>query len=93
MTTIDTSEDIIRALQEDPRLLRQVRRAIMTDEVLALPDQFADMRETQNSMLETQNRILSELADTRSDAALHTGNPEFHAGNCRVPCWKPRTES
>ena len=66
MTTIDTSEDIIRALQEDPHLLRQVRRAIMTDEVLALPDQFADMRETQNSMLETQNRILSELADTRA---------------------------
>ena len=65
MVTINTSEDIIEALQEDPRLLRQVRRAIMTDEVLALPDQFADMRETQNAMLQTQNRILSELADTR----------------------------
>ena len=65
MVTINTSEDIIEALQEDPRLLRQVRRAIMTDEVLALPDQFADMRRTQNSMLETQNRILTELADTR----------------------------
>lgn len=65
MATIDTSEDIIRALQEDPHLLRQVRRAIMTDEVLALPDQFSDMRQTQNSMLETQNRVLSELADVR----------------------------
>ena len=65
MVTIDTSEDIIRALQEDPDLLRQVQRAIMTDEVLALPNQFADMRQTQNAALETQNRILAELADTR----------------------------
>lgn len=65
MTTIDTSEDIIRALQDDPHLLSQVRRAIMTDEILALPGQFADMRETQISMLETQNKILAELADMR----------------------------
>ncbi len=65
MVTIDTSEDIIRALREDPHLLRRVQRAIMTDEVLALPDQFADMRRTQNDTLETQSKILAELADAR----------------------------
>ena len=83
MVTINTSEDIIEALQEDPRLLRQVRRAIMTDEVLALPDQFADMRETQNSMLETQSRILSELADVRETqrSMLETQNRMLETQN------------
>ena len=72
MVAIHTSEDIIRALREDPDLLDQVRRAVMTDEVLALPNQFAEMLETQNRMLgdiadlrETQNRILDEQASLR----------------------------
>ena len=79
MVTIDTSEDIVRALREDPHLLDQVRRAIMTDEVLALPSQFAAMletqnamlddiaslRETQNAMLETQNAMLDDIANLR----------------------------
>ena len=72
MVAIHTSEDIIRALREDPDLLDQVRRAVMTDEVLALPGQFAEMLETQNRMLDeqaslrqTQNRILDEQAGLR----------------------------
>ena len=69
MVAIHTSEDIIRALREDPDLLDQVRRAVMTDEVLALPGRFAEMLETQNSMLETQNRILADLAETRQTQA------------------------
>ena len=76
MVTINTSEDIIRALREDPHLLHQVQRAIMTDQLLALPGQFAAMRETQNAMLETQNRILADLAETREtqNAMLETQN-------------------
>ena len=72
MVTIDTSEDIVRALREDPDLLDRVQRMIMTDEVLALPRQFAAMLETQTRILseladtrQTQNRALNELADTR----------------------------
>ena len=79
MVAIHTSEDIIRALREDPDLLDQVRRAVMTDGVLALPNQFAAMletqnrmlgdiaslRQTQNAMLETQNRMLDDIADMR----------------------------
>ncbi len=76
MVTIDTSEDIVRALREDPDLLDRVRRMIMTDEVLALPRQFAAMLETQTRILseladtrQTQNRALNELADTRQTQA------------------------
>ncbi len=58
MVAIHTVEDFIHALREDPDLLDQVRRTIMTDEVLALPNQFA-------ALLQTQNRILAELAESR----------------------------
>lgn len=58
MVAIHTSEDIIRALRDDPELLDQVRRAVMTDEVLALPRQFSEMQKTQNEMLKTQNEML-----------------------------------
>ena len=69
MVAIHTSEDIIRALRGDPDLLDQVRRAVMTDEVLALPGQFAEMLKTQNEMLRTQNdmlRVQSEMLRTQN---------------------------
>ena len=62
MVAIHTVEDFIHALREDPDLLDQVRRTIMTDEVLALPNQFA-------ALLQTQNRILAELAESRRTQA------------------------
>lgn len=76
---INTDADVIRvirqnprlifqAMSEDPELLAEVRRAILTDELLGLPAQFAEMqtdlaetRRVQNEMLETQNRILADL--------------------------------
>ncbi len=86
MVAIHTSEDIIRALREDSELLDQVRRAVMTDEVLALPGQFAEMQKTQNEMqktqsemlktqnemLKTQNKLLEGQSEIREDIrALH----------------------
>ncbi len=65
MVQIHTSNDIIRALREDAELLREVRRAILTDDVLALPAQFAAMLETQNEMLKTQNKMLGDIAELR----------------------------
>ena len=74
--TINTDADVIRVIQENPRLLieaitahpelrAEVRRAVLTDELLAMPEQLAEMRETQNEMLKTQNEILKSLAETR----------------------------
>ena len=40
MTTV---EDVIRAIQERPEVREQVRRAILTDELLELPQLFADL--------------------------------------------------
>ena len=80
---INTDADVIRvirqnprlifqALNEDPELLADVRRAILTDELLSLPVQFAEMKaaqdemkvaqdemkSTQDRMLATQNKML-----------------------------------
>ena len=50
MTTIDTMEDIIRILREQPDVREEVRRLILTDELLALPAQFIEMRKEQAEM-------------------------------------------
>ena len=55
---INTSEDIIRALREDPHLLDQARRAILTDDLLGMP-------EVQSRILETQNEMLGEIAELK----------------------------
>ena len=66
MTTISEA-DVIRiirdnprlvfdAMREDPELLKEVRQAILTDELLDLPRQFARMSDT----LETQVEIVSD---------------------------------
>lgn len=77
---------VFRALQEDAELLAEVRRLVLTDELLAMPGQLAEVIErqdraegqlaevikTQNSLLETQNRLLEGQDEMRGDIrALH----------------------
>ena len=60
---------IFQAMREDEELLADMRRAILTDEILGLPAQFAEMKATQDEMLETQNKILatqSEMLKTQN---------------------------
>ena len=78
--TVNTDADVIRvirqnpglifqAMREDEELLADMRRAILTDEILGLPAQFAEMKATQDEMLETQNKILatqSEMLETQN---------------------------
>ena len=73
MATINTIDDLLRIVRENEEYRAAMRRELLTDDLLALPAQFAqmietqnEMRDTQNSMLETQNRILQDLAETRS---------------------------
>lgn len=41
MTTINTSEDLLRLLREDATFYEQARRLILTDELISLPERFA----------------------------------------------------
>ena len=65
MVTVNTVEDLIAAIKSDPQLLDQVQRAILTDKLLGLPEQFAEMLQTQNRMLQTQEEMLADIADLR----------------------------
>ena len=55
MTTI---EDLLRIVRENEEFRAALRRELLTDELLALPAQFA-------VMLETQNRMLADIAELR----------------------------
>ena len=72
MTTINDSDDLLVLLKENEKFREDVRRMILTDELLALPAVFADFRKNTESDLselkgiglETRlyNRGLSQLA-------------------------------
>ena len=80
MSTINTIDDLVRIVRENQEYRAVLRRELLTDDLLALPAQFVEMRSTQNDMrdtqnsilktqselIETQNRILLDLAETRS---------------------------
>ncbi|MYA62506.1 MAG: hypothetical protein F4X94_08040, partial [Dehalococcoidia bacterium] len=78
--TINTDADVIRVIQENPRLLieaitahpelrAEVRRAVLTEELLTMPEQLAEVIKTQNEMLKAQDEMLTSLAETRESLA------------------------
>ncbi len=104
MATIETDADVIRvirenprilfrALHEDPELLAEVRRLILTEELLAVPGQLAkvierqDRAETQlaeviriqNEMLTTQNEMLT----TQNEMLTTQNEMRDHIGELR----------
>ena len=56
MTTVDTIDDIIRILREQPEVKEEVRRLILTDELLRLPQQIADIAAIVQRTAEIQDR-------------------------------------
>ena len=83
MTTINTIDDLLQVVRENEAFRAAMRRELLTEELLTLPSQFANMlqtqnrmlvelaetRETQANMLQIQNRMLEELAETRETQA------------------------
>lgn len=61
MTTIETTEDIIKVLREQPDVREEIRRLILTDELLRLPAQFAEMRQDQAEMRQDQAEMRHEI--------------------------------
>ena len=94
MATIETDADVVRvirenprilfrALHEDPELLAEVRRLVLTEEVLAMPAQLAEVIERQdraegqlNQVIERQDRTEGRLAEVIriQNALLETQN-------------------
>ena len=63
MTTVNTIEDLVRILREQPAWAEAVRAVLLTDDLLDLParfDRFVQSQEETNRAQEETNRRLSE---------------------------------
>ncbi len=70
MTTLNpvsTIEDIIRILREQPEVREAVRREILTDELLDLPRQIAEMASILRDVLATLERHSEAISELRRD--------------------------
>lgn len=70
MTTINTIEDLVRILREQPSWAETVRSLLLTDDLLDLParfDRFVQSQEETNRAQEETNRRLSELITQQSE--------------------------
>lgn len=66
MTTINTSEDLLRLLREDVHFYDQARRLILTDELISLPERFAAFAGRVDGFI-VQQEELNERVDARFD--------------------------
>ena len=60
MTTINTSEDLLRLLREDAHFYEQARRLILTDELITLPARFAAFAARVDDFISKQEQFNSE---------------------------------
>ena len=60
MTTINTSEDLLRLLREDVHFYEQARRLILTDELITLPERFAAFAARIDDFVVNQERFNDE---------------------------------
>ena len=76
MTSINTIEDFLRIVRENDDLRSAVRRELLTEELLALPDRFSEMLKTQNAMLEEQRSLRQDFDSLQKtqNAMLETQN-------------------
>ncbi len=44
--TVDEFRDLVRLLEKRPKWRREIRRLVLTDELLSLPEQVASLRAT-----------------------------------------------
>ena len=61
MTTINTSEDLLRLLRGDAHFYEQVRRLILTDELISLPARFAASAATQGEFNDRVDQWLERM--------------------------------
>ena len=67
MTTINTIEDLVRVLDENPEWLEALRSRLLSRELLELPEKFAQFVETTNKRFDAIERRMDN-SDRRFDA-------------------------
>lgn len=79
MTTIHTTDDLVRALREQPELLQAVRSLVLTDELLDTPRRVARLEESLQRLTERVDGLAEALA-----ALVQTVNEFIETTNRRL---------
>ena len=80
MVTINTTDDLLRALAENPRWKEAVRREILTEELLALPARFDSfVATTQAFMDKTETFMVEQRQINANTAEFIAEQKEFNA--------------
>ena len=91
MTTINSQEDFLRALRENPEWKEAVRALILGEELMQLPTQFSAFADEQRQVgkrVETRlDRVESDISD------LKTGQYRLEEGQARIEASQTRIES
>ena len=78
MTTINTIEDLLRLLDENPQWVEALRARLLTRQLMELPETFAKFVETTTQALaalqEGQGRLESDIQRIRDDVGMLKGN-------------------
>ena len=63
--SVEEFRDLVRLLEERPEWRRELRRLVLTDELLALPEQVASLRATTDQGFQELTRQVAELAEAQ----------------------------
>lgn len=91
MVTINTSDDLLRALRERPEWKEAVRREILTEELMNLPARFDRFVASTEQFIEEQRQFNEEQRQFKSDTAEFIA--EQRQFNARIDSFVNRTDA
>ena len=91
MTTINSQEDFLRALRENPEWKDAVRALILSEELMHLPVRFNAFIDEQRQV---NKRVESDISDLKAgQARLESGLEDLKAGQRRIETRMDRQEN
>ena len=67
---VRTFWDIVKALQDNPAWLMELRRIILTEELLELPHKFDEMVKSMNKLVKRVDKIEEDVDELKKDVAV-----------------------
>jgi hypothetical protein len=69
--SVEEFHDLVRLLEERPEWRRELRRLVLTDELLALPEQMASLRAVTDQRFQELAQQVAELAEAQRHTERH----------------------
>ena len=84
-TTINTIEDLVRVLDENPEWLEALRTRLLTRELIELPRLFAEFAASVNQRFDEQDKVLAGHSETLAEhSKILAGHSETLAEHSRI---------